>query len=67
MEQISRDLQAAPQLRTFLLHDVVPTGTLLGKGSYGEVVELRMAELVCAGKKIYDTLISSENQVRLVV
>ena len=66
MEPIRRALQGAPQLRSFLLHDVVPTGKQLGGGSYGEVVELRMSGLVCAGKKIYDTLIDPENQVCIV-
>ena len=65
MEQIRRALQGAPQLRSFLLHDVTPTGKLLGGGSYGEVVGLQMSGLTCAGKKIYDTLIDPENQVCL--
>ena len=66
MEQIRRALQGAPQLRSFLLHDVTLTGKQLGGGSYGEVVELRMSGLTCAGKKIYDTLIDPENQVCLM-
>ena len=66
MEQIRRALQGAHQLRSFQLHDVVPTGKQLGGGSYGEVVELRMSGLICAGKKIYDTLIDPENQVAIM-
>ena len=56
-------MQDAEQLRPFLLHDVSPTGRQLGGGSYGEVVELTMGGLICAGKKIHDTLIDKENQV----
>ena len=55
-------MRNAPQLRSFLLHDVTSTGKQLGGGSYGIVEELRMAGLVCAGKKIYDALIDPENQ-----
>lgn len=34
---------------------------MLGSGSYGEVEELEVAGLVCAGKKIYDALVDSKN------
>lgn len=59
---IQETMRKAPQLRSFLLYDVTPTGKQLGGGSYGIVEELRMAGLVCAGKKIYDALIDPENQ-----
>ena len=58
MEKIRRALQGAPQLRSFLLHDVTPTGKQLGGGSYGEVVELQMPGLTGAGKKIYDMVVA---------
>ena len=60
-EQMRRFLQGAPQLRPFLLPHLTPTGRQLGGGSYGVVEELEMDGLVCAGKKLYDTLIEAEN------
>ena len=60
--QIRRALEGAPQLSSFLLHHVTPTGKQLGGGSYGVVDELEMDGLVCAGKKMHDTLIDPENQ-----
>ena len=62
VRDVSAALKDAPQLRSFLLHDVTPTGKQLGGGSYGVVEELQTAGLVCAGKKIYDALIDPENQ-----
>ena len=60
-EQVHQALQSAPQLRPFLLPYVAPTGRNLGRGAYGVVEELEMDGLVCAGKKLYDTLIDPEN------
>ena len=60
-EEIRRVLETAPQLRSFILPDVTPTGRKLGGGSYGTVEELEMDGLVCAGKKLYDALIDPEN------
>ena len=60
-EQVHQALQSAPQLRPFLLPHVAPTGRNLGRGAYGVVEELEMDGLVCAGKKLYDTLIDPEN------
>ena len=62
LEQIRRALEEAPQLRSFLLSRVTPTGKQLGGGSYGVVDELEMDGLVFAGKKMHDTLIDPENQ-----
>ena len=62
LEQICRALEEAPQLRSFILSHVTPTGKQLGGGSYGVVDELEMDGLVCAGKKMHNTLIDSENQ-----
>ena len=61
-EQIGRALQGAPQLRSFIIPNVRPTGRQLGGGSYGTVEELEIDGLICAGKKLYDALIDPENQ-----
>ena len=61
-EELRKALQAAPQLHSFILPDVTPTGRQLGGGSYGTVEELEIDGLICAGKKLYDTLIDSGNQ-----
>ena len=55
-------LQAAPQLHSFILPDVRPTGRQLGGGSFGIVEELEINGLICAGKKLYDALIDPRNQ-----
>ena len=57
-----RALQTAARLQPFVLSGVTQTGRKLGEGSYGCVEELSVNGLVCAGKKMYDTLIDSENQ-----
>ena len=61
-EELRRTLQAAPQLHSFILPNVRPTGRQLGGGSYGTVEELEMDGLICAGKKLYDALIDPGNQ-----
>ena len=61
-EQIRQELQDAPRLRSFIICNVRPTGRQLGGGSYGTVEELKFDGLVCAGKKLYDSLINPENQ-----
>ena len=57
-----RVLQTAVKLRPFVLSNVKPTGMILGERSYGCVEELCVNELICAGKRMYDTLIDSENE-----
>ena len=57
-----RALQNAPQLHPFILSNVTPTGNKLGEGSYGCVEELEVNGLVCAGKRMYETLIDSGNE-----
>ena len=42
------------ELRPFLLENVRPTGTIVGVGSYGSVVEVRIPGARCAAKKIQD-------------
>ena len=55
-------LQTAAKLQPFTLSNVTQTGKKLGEGSYGCVEELCVDGLICAGKRIYDTLIHSENE-----
>ena len=59
---IRQALEEAPQLEPFFLPNVTSTGRQLGGGSYGVVEELETDGVLCAGKKIYDTLIDPENQ-----
>jgi len=48
-------------LQQFLIADARPTGRQLGVGSYGSVEELEVSGVVCAGKKIHETLIEQGN------
>ena len=57
-----RALQTAARLQPFILSGVTQTGRTLGEGSYGCVEELRVNGLVCAGKRMYDTLINPQNE-----
>ena len=57
-----RALQTAARLQPFILSDVTQTGKTLGEGSYGCVEELSVNGLICAGKRMYSTLIDSENE-----
>ena len=41
------------ELRALALSDVVETGRKLGSGAYGEVVEVHITSLKCAGKKLH--------------
>ena len=50
-----------PHLQRFLIANVHPTGNQLGVGSYGSVEELEVNGLVCAGKKIHESLIEAGN------
>ena len=58
----SRALQTAARLQPFVLSGVTQTGKKLGEGSYGCVEELKVNGFICAGKRMYDTLIDSENE-----
>ena len=58
----SRALQTAAKLQPFVLSGVTQTGKKLGEGSYGCVEELKVNGFICAGKRMYDTLIDSENE-----
>ena len=61
-EHISRALQRAPQLRPYVLSDVKPTGVKMGEGSYGCVEELVFSGTICAGKRMFDTLVDAGNE-----
>ena len=54
-------LRNHPNLQRFLIPNVRPTGRQLGVGSYGSVEELEVSGVVCAGKKIHETLIEQGN------
>ena len=53
--------QNSPELQRFVLDGVRPTGTLLGVGSYGSVMELEVNGLVCAGKRLHESLLDQAN------
>ena len=61
-EHIHRALQNDPQLHRFILSNVKPTGKKLGEGAYGCVEELEVNGRICAGKKMYETLIDPGNE-----
>ena len=54
-------LRNHPNLQRFLVSNARPTGKQLGNGSYGSVEELEVNGVVCAGKKIHETLIEQGN------
>ena len=54
-------LKTHPNLQRFLIENARPTGRQLGVGSYGSVEELEVNGVVCAGKKIHESLIEREN------
>ena len=54
-------LRNHPSLQRFLIANAHPTGRQLGAGSYGSVEELEISGVVCAGKKIHETLIERGN------
>ena len=61
-EHIHTALQNVPQLHRFILSNVKPTGKKLGEGAYGCVEELEVNGRICAGKKMYETLIDPGNE-----
>ena len=44
-----------------MLRRVRPTGRQLGVGSYGNVEELKMNGLVCAGKRLHEAFLEQGN------
>jgi len=52
-----------PELQQYVvLPDVQPTGRQLGVGSYGSVEELLVKGVVCAGKRLHETLLERDNE-----
>ena len=49
-------LRDHPDLRPFYLENARPTGTIIGEGSYGSVVEVEIPGALCAAKKIHGFL-----------
>lgn len=56
------DIKCSPELSPFLLSNVERTGITLGMGSFGVVEEVIMNGAPCAGKKIHDALMQSQNR-----
>ena len=54
-------LRNDPQLQRYVISNVQPTGRQLGVGSYGSVEELEINSLICAGKRIHESLIEAGN------
>ena len=50
---LQRMTAISEQLEQLTLTDVVETSRALGAGAYGEVVEVRLGGLKCAGKKLH--------------
>ena len=48
------DLRNNPELRPFVLCNVMLTGTRIGAGAYGSVEEVTISGAICAAKKIHD-------------
>ena len=61
-EDLYRALKIDDLLSSFTIHDVKPTGRLLGRGFYGTVKELEMGGLVCTGKIFYNSFIAPGNR-----
>lgn len=55
-------MESSPELLPFLLKNVKKSGISLGMGSYGFVEEVSMNGAPCAGKKMHDMLLQSQNQ-----
>ena len=50
-----------PRLKDLILVSVEPTKRRLGSGSFGEVIEVRLDGLPCAGKKLHDIFFSESS------
>ena len=57
------------QLKPLTLRNVIETGKKVGSGAYGEVVELRLSGLKCAGKKLHAMFFeqSSREEQRAII
>lgn len=61
VRRVRCSVSESSQLRPFVIDNVRPTGRQLGVGSYGSVEELEVDGLMCAGKKLHDTLVEMGN------
>ena len=61
MQTMTMDLKSSNELSPFLLRDVKRTNTILGMGSFGSVEEVTLNGAPCAGKKMHDVLMQSQN------
>ena len=50
------------ELRKYIVTDIQETGRAIGKGAYGEVVEMIMGERSVAGKRIHPILLETGNE-----
>ena len=50
------------ELRSLVLKGVEETGTELGRGAYGVVVEVKLHGLLFAGKKLHEALLQDSRQ-----
>ena len=50
------------ELRKYIVTDIQETGKVIGRGAYGEVMEMRMEGRTVAGKRIHQTLLETGNE-----
>ena len=55
-------LREDPALEPFVISSVRPTGKILGRGAYGEVLEAKMPGATCAVKKLHDILQTEDEE-----
>ena len=56
--KMSRSLQSLQDLlRSLSLDNVEETGTIIGRGAYGVVCEVKVSGLVCAGKTLHEAIV----------
>ena len=58
-------MAAKRQFEGLLLEGIRPTGKELGRGSYGEVVEVDWCNTLCAAKQLHDIFLRTLSQVEL--
>ena len=61
------DIHSSPELSPYLLTNVQRTDTVLGVGSFGSVEEVSFNGAVCAGKKMHDVLLLTQNKTRKIL
>ena len=62
------DFQTIPELQQFVVPNVRPTGSELGRGAYGMVEEVEIPGAICAAKIIHEALLrmGNEDEVRSI-